>query len=128
MLVVKTQNQNNQTGETSESEYPVPKVSPILKWAIIIMSTLIVAILVIIISTIIYRAVKLGDKGSTKTYSANGFGTKKLDVLPGSKAGEVALNNNKMTIVIRNKDSGDEIVIMDVRSGTVIGRIQLKEK
>ena len=126
--MVKIQDQISETGLDPDAEYPKPKVSPILKWSIIIMSTMIVAILVIIISTIIYRAVKLGDRGSTKTYSASGFGTVELGVPSGAKVGDVMLDGNKMTIVIKRKSGGDEVVIIDVRSGNVIGRIQLKEK
>jgi len=91
------------------------------------MSTLIVVILAVIISTIIYRAVKLGDRGSSKTYSAQGFGTIDLDVPRGAKVGDVTLNGSRMSIVINRSDGGEKIVIFDVRGGTVIGRIKLKE-
>lgn len=126
--MVKVQNQDSEIDISMESEFPKPKVSPILKWSIIFMSSAIVVILVVIISTIIYRAVKLGDRGSTKTYSSNGFGTVDIEVPAGSKIGEVTLDGNKMSIVIKRSSGGDEVVIVDVRSGHVMGRIQLKEK
>ncbi len=124
--MVKIQNQGSETGSDTE---PVPvKVSPILKWSIIIMSVAIVVILTVIISTIIYRAVKSADGRSTKTYSKQGFGSVELDVSKGAKVGDVRLDGKKMTIVIKNSSGSDEIIIIDVRSGNVIGRIQLKEK
>jgi membrane protein implicated in regulation of membrane protease activity len=124
--VVKIQNQGSETG--SDTELPQVKVSPILKWSIIIMSVAIVVILTVIISTIIYRAVKSADKGLAKTYSTQGFGSVELDVSRGAKVGDVRLDGKKMIVVIKNSNGSDEIIIMDVRSGIVIGRIQLKEK
>jgi len=92
------------------------------------MSVAIVMILTVIISTIIYRAVKSGDKGLAKTYSKQGFGTVELDVSKGSKVGDVTLYGSKMTVVVNNNSGSDEIIIIDVRSGSVLGRIQLKQK
>lgn len=126
--MVKNQDQDENTGLNSEDEYPRPKVSPILKWSIIIMSALIVILLTIVISTIIYRAVKSDGKNSGKKPSTQGFGTVELEVPAGSKIGNVTLDGSKATIVINRTSGGDEIVIINVRSGAIIGRIQLKEK
>jgi len=126
--VVNIKDQDSGSGLDTGSEIPIVKVSPILKWAIIIMSTLIVVILTVIISTIIYRAVKSGDEGFRKSSSAQGFGIVDLGVSKGAKIADAKLDGRKLTIIINGKSGGDEIVIIDVRSGTVVGRIRLKEK
>jgi len=126
--VVDIKNQDNNSGLDTDTEIPEVKVSPILKWSIIIMTTLIVVILVVIISTIIYRAVKSDDSGNVKVNSAGGFGTVDLDVPKGAKIDDVKLDGRKMTIVINNSSGGDEIVIIDVRNGAVLGRIRLQDK
>lgn len=126
--MVNIKDQDSGSGLDTGSEIPIVKVSPILKWAIIIMSTLIVVILTVIISTIIYRAVKSGDEGFRKSSSAQGFGIVDLGVSKGAKIADAKLDGRKLTIIINGKSGGDEIVIIDVRSGTVVGRIRLKEK
>ena len=99
MIDIKDQDNNSELD--TGSEIPEVKVSPILKWSIIIMTTLIVVILTVIISTIIYRAVKSDDGRGTKASSARGFGTVDLGVSKGAKIGGVKLDNKKMTIVMR---------------------------
>jgi len=126
--VVDIKDQDNNSGLDAGSEIPEVKVSPILKWSIIIMTTLIVVILTVIISTIIYRAVKSDDGGNVKANSARGFGIVDLDVSKGAKIDDVKLDGRKMTIVINNSSGGDEVVIIDVRNGAVLGRIRLKDK
>jgi len=126
--VVNIQDQDGNSEPDTGSEIPDVKVSPILKWSIIIMSTLIVVILMVIISTIIYRAVKPDDGGRGKVSSVQGFGTVDLGVSKGAKISDVKLDGKKMTIVINNGSGSDEVVIIDVRSGAVLGRIRLQEK
>lgn len=126
--MVQEQAQQTDTDLASEPEIPVGHVSPVLKWSIIIMSTLIVMIIVFLISYLIYNAVNPSDKTVRKTYSSKGFGKVDLDVSPGSKVGEVTLNGNRLSVVLHNASGQDEIVLIDVRSGEVLGRIQLKQK
>lgn len=126
--MVQGQDQQNENGFNSSDDIPEAKVSPILKWSIIIMSTLIVLIIVFLISYLIYSTVNPSKKSVRKTYSSKGFGKVDLEVSPGSKVGEVTLNGNRMSVVIHRAAGGDEIVLIDVRSGEVLGRIQFKEK
>lgn len=126
--MVQDQDQQNDSSLNSDGEIPIAKVSPALKWSIIIMSTLIVMIIVFLISYLIYSAVNPSNKGSKRTHSGKGFGVVDLEVSPGGKVGEVILYGNKMSVVIRNSSGRDEIVIMDVRSGEVLGRVKLKEE
>ncbi len=126
--MVDIKDQDNNSSLDADTEIPEVKVSPILKWSIIIMTTLIVVILAVIISTIIYRVVKSDDGGNAKVNPARGFGTVDLDVSKGAKINDVKLDGRKMTIVINNSSGGDEVVIIDVRSGAVVGRIRLKGK
>lgn len=126
--MVDIKNQDSGSSFNTGSEIPIVKVSPILKWAIIIMSTLIVVILTVIVSTIIYRAVKSGDGGSRKSSSTQGFGIVDLDVSQGAKIADTKLDGRKLTVIINSKTGGDEVVIIDVRSGAIVGRIRLKEK
>ncbi len=126
--MVDIKDQDNNSGLDGDAEIPEVKVSPILKWSIIIMTTLIVIILAVIISTIIYRSVKSDDSGNVKVNSARGFGIVDLDVSQGAKINDVKLDGRKITIVINNSSGGDEVVIIDVRSGAVLGRIRLKDK
>ena len=126
--MVDIKNQDSGSSFNTGSEIPIVKVSPILKWAIIIMSTLIVVILTVIVSTIIYRAVKSGDGGARKSSSTQGFGIVDLDVSQGAKIADTKLDGRKLTVIINSKTGGDEVVIIDVRSGAIVGRIRLKEK
>ncbi len=126
--MVDIKDQDSGSSLNTGPEIPIAKVSPILKWAIIIMSTLIVVILVVIISTIIYRAVKSGDGGGIKSSSARGFGIVDLEVSKGAKIADAKLDGRKLTVIINGKSGGDEVVIIDVRSGAIVGRIRLQEK
>lgn len=126
--MVQDQTQQNDSGVNSSDEIPVGKVSPILKWSIIIMSTLIVLIIVFLISYLIYSTVNPSNKPVRKSYSSKGFGDIELVVPAGAKTGEVTLEGNRMSVVVHNASGGDEIIVLDVRSGEVLGRIRLKQK
>jgi len=102
---------------------PPVRVSPLLKWSVIIMGVLLVVGFVVVISTIIIRAVKLSDRPETADSAAALL--KEVAIPAGSEVAGVTLDGNRMAVRVRGA-GGEEILLFDARSGALSARIRLK--
>jgi hypothetical protein len=113
--------------QTAEPKSPPPSPPPVpfaLKAAVIVMGIMLVAGLVVVFSTIIYRTVKPVSPGApqlTRTDRSGAIVTK-LGI-PADSIRQMSLNGNRLAI-----RTAREIIIIDYRKGLVIGRIALKAK
>ncbi len=103
-----------------------------LKTAIAIMSILLVGGTVVVIGTIIYRAMTYQGKSASKiaTQTAEkvqGFSKLDVEVERGTLVSQIEIDGDRMAVHV-TKAAADEILIINIRSGELIGRVNLKEK
>ena len=103
-----------------------------LKMAIAIMSVLLVGGTVVVIGTIIYRAMTYESKSSSQitaqsTEPAQGFSKLDVEVERGTLVSQIEIDGDRMAVHV-TKAAADEILIINIRSGELIGRVNLKEK
>lgn len=109
-----------------------PKNMARLKAAIAVMSILLVGGTVVVIGTIIYRAMTYESK-SPKQIAApsggqvQGFSKLDVEVERGTLVSQIEIDGDRMAVHV-TKAAADEILIIDIRSGELIGRVNLKEK
>lgn len=89
---------------------------------------LIVGFMVVVI-TIAYRAVKLGQDGPAQSAVTDRHGFSRLDVEvePDTLISQIELDGNRMAVHV-TKDAADEILIIDIKKGELLGRVRLLEK
>ena len=110
-----------------------PKNMARLKMAIAIMSILLVGGTVVVIGTIIYRAMTYESKGSSEITAQStvpaqqGFSKLDVEVERGTLVSQIEIDGDRMAVHV-TKAAADEILIIDIRSGELIGRVNLKEK
>ena len=106
-----------------------PRGQRILKFAVVIMGIMLVVGFMVVVGTIAYRAVKLSqdDPSITETPVKHGFSRLDVEVEPDTLISQIELDGNRMAVHV-TKDAADEILIIDIKRGTLLGRVRLKEK
>ncbi|MEM8686960.1 MAG: hypothetical protein AAGF81_06510 [Pseudomonadota bacterium] len=109
-----------------------PKNMARLKMAIAIMSVLLVGGTVVVIGTIIYRAMTYESKSSSQITAQGagplqGFSKLDVEVERGTLVSQIEIDGDRMAVHV-TKAAADEILIINIRSGELIGRVNLKEK
>lgn len=121
-----------QTEPPLENPHPGPfseRGTRILKYAVVIMGILLVVGFMVVVTTIIYRAMKLGsDAPATVSTTRSSLGFSKLDVEvePETLISQIELDGNRMAVHV-TKDAADEILIIDIKRGELLGRVRLLE-
>ncbi len=107
-------------GPADEFE-PDPRNVRLLKWAIYIMSALIVIGTIVVIVTIAKRSANM-----TRTGKA-GFEALEVAIAAGAEVAHVDVDGDRMAVHLRGGDAGaGEILIINIRRGRLDGRVQLK--
>ena len=86
------------------------------------MGVMLVAGLIIVFSTIIYRAVKM-SRDSAETGRA-APPVLSLDIAKGARFGRMTMDGGRLAVFLKS-DSGQEILIIDTRRGRLVRRIEL---
>lgn len=118
--------------EIPENPLGTPKNMRRLKMAIAIMTFLLVAGTLVVIGTIIYRAMNYEGNRVAKTpdrvsAQKQGFSKLDVDVDPGTLVTQIEIDGDRMAVHV-TRASVDEILIIDIRSGELIGRVSIKER
>ena len=121
----------NRTQAESGAEYDGPfsaRGTRILKIAVVLMGILLIVGFMVVVITIAYRAVKLGqDTSADPAATAHGFSRLDVEVEPDTLISQIELDGNRMAVHV-SKDSADEILIIDIKRGELLGRVKLLEK
>jgi hypothetical protein len=101
----------------------------ILKWAVVIMGIMLVVGFIAVIFIIALRAVQLGEpggSGDTISQSPHGFARLDVEIERNTLISQIELNGDRMAIHVTH-DAGDEIILIDIRTGQLLGRVRLVE-
>ena len=102
---------------------PDPRNVRLLKWAIYIMSALLVIGVIVVGVTIAMRSNKLASK------SATGFGVLDVPVPAGTVISKYSIDNDRIAVHVRKGTGGaEQIVIINMRRGIIEGRVRLTEE
>lgn len=124
------------TQQHAQPQAPEPQSGPfsargtrILKFAVVFMGILLIVGFMVVVITIAYRAVKLGQDTPPAAVSQSGQGFSQLDVEvePDTLISQIELDGNRMAVHV-TKDAADEILIIDIKTGELLGRVRLLEK
>jgi hypothetical protein len=108
-------------GDQADEFTPDPRNVRLLKWAIYIMSALLVIGTIVVAVTIAKRTSNLGKSGPA------GFGDLEAVVPAGAEVVEVELDGDRMAVHVRAGDGGPgEILVFNVRRGYMEGRVRLR--
>ncbi|MGI9464127.1 MAG: hypothetical protein ACR2OM_09315 [Aestuariivirgaceae bacterium] len=100
---------------------PDPRNVRLLKWAIYIMSALLVIGTIVVAVTIAKRASSLGKSGAT------GFETLEVAIASGAVVSHVDVDGDRMAVHVGKAGAGpSEILIINIRRGRLDGRVRLK--
>ena len=100
---------------------PDPRNVKLLKWAIYIMSALLVIGTIVVIVTIAKRSSKMMKSG------AAGFEALDVAVPAGAEVVRMEVDGDRMAVHVRKDGTGPgEILIINIRRGNLDGRINLK--
>jgi hypothetical protein len=94
-----------------------------MKGVVIFLGVLLIAGFVLIFSTIIYRMVKLADDDGPAE-KAGAVALADVAVAEGAQVQAMTLDGNRLAIHVGG-EAGEEIVIVDVRRGTVLSRVRV---
>ncbi|MGI9373599.1 MAG: hypothetical protein ACR2OJ_13995 [Hyphomicrobiales bacterium] len=109
-----------------EEEFEEPANVRILKRVVYIMGIMLVVGTIVVIGTIIYRAINYDASRSASSSPTKAFEDVMVDIAPGSQVGEIELDGNRMAVHI-SQDGKNEIILIDVRKGTLLGRVKLND-
>ena len=122
------------SGQPDIPENPLgtPKNMRRLKMAIAIMTFLLVAGTLVVIGTIIYRAMNYEGNRVAKTNvrvdtETQGFSKLDVEVDPGTLVTQIEIDGDRMAVHV-TRASVDEILIINIRTGELIGRVNIKER
>ncbi len=109
------------TGGGDDEFAPDPRNVRLLKWAIYIMSAVLVIGTIVVAVTIARRASNLGKAG------ASGFEALEIAVASGAVVSDIAVDGDRMVVHVQHGDAGPgEILIINIRHGRLDGRVRLK--
>ena len=121
-------------GEPDIPENPLgtPKNMRRLKMAIAIMTFLLVAGTLVVIGTIIYRAMnyegnRVAKSSERVSKETQGFSKLDVEVDPGTLVTQIEIDGDRMAVHV-TRASVDEILIINIRTGELIGRVDIKER
>ena len=106
--------------EASDAPPPNPRF---LKGLVIVMGVLLVVGFIVVFATIIYRAVNLPSSKSSSS-AGGGFGELSIPVPPDARVERMVINGNRLHVQTTSA-SGDQILVMDTRTGAFLGRVLL---
>ncbi len=120
---------NNHTGNPdSESDLDAANVpapadrsgDKLLRWAVYIMGVLLVLGTIVVVVTIAKRASQLPSKPKAQ------FDLLDVPVAAGSAVSRVDLDGDRMAVHVKDGPGAGEILIIDVKRGTLLGRVRLQ--
>lgn len=94
----------------------------LLKIGVVVMGVIFIAGFVLVVGTLIYRAVNAGDKLAV---TAAPFGVSNIHIDAGQSVKDVTLGDGRMAIHV-NGAKGEAIILVDPKTGLELGRIQLR--
>lgn len=110
------------TVQPSEMEIPPAPRMVVLKVAVIVMGVLLVAGFGLVIATIVNRA---SHPTAASAIGPGGrFGVSEINIAPGDRVRTLTMNDDRMAIHIAG-EKGEEIVIVNVKTGAELGRFRL---
>ena len=101
-----------------------PRQVRLLKIAVIVMGLLLVGGFAFVLAAIVYQASRGGQDGAAAGAVLNGIEAE-LPVAKDATVGALSLDGDRLAIHM-NSEGGPEIVVLDVKTGTVLARIKLK--
>jgi hypothetical protein len=111
------------TATPSPMEIPSAPRTTILKAAVIVMGVLLVAGFGLVIATIVMRASK-PQVNASLVGPGGRFGVSNIGVNPGDRVRTLTMTDERLAIHMAG-DKGEEIIIVNVKSGVELGRIRL---
>ncbi|MGI9484150.1 MAG: DUF6476 family protein [Hyphomicrobiales bacterium] len=109
-----------------EEEFEDPRNVRILKRVVYIMGVMLVVGSIVVIGTIIYRAATYDASRSASTTPAKPFPEIIAEIGAGANVGSVELDGNRMAVHVSGNGK-NEIIIIDIRKGAILGRVKLTE-
>ena len=97
-----------------------------MKGVVIFLGILLVLGFVVIFSTIIYRSVKLAE-GKDVSTTKRGFAPLEVSVAADSAVTGIDVDGNRMAVHTRGAE-GEEILVIDIRRGELLGRVKLNRE
>jgi len=113
------------TVETPEMETPPAPRMLVLKVAVAVMGVLLVAGFGLVIATIVNRASNPQAAMSHLVGPGGQFGVSDIQIDKGEVVRSVNLNEDRMAIHVADAN-GEEIIIVNVKSGVELGRFRLR--
>jgi hypothetical protein len=115
-----------------DDPYPAPfgeRGTRILKIAVITMALMLVFGFLAIIFIIAYRAVQLGDAADVPAAEVreHAFSVLDVEVDANTLISQIELDGERMAVHV-TADTADEIIIIDIRTGELLGRVKLIER
>lgn len=110
-------------GDDDDQVLPGPLAGNVrmLKAAVTIMGVMLVVGTIILVAAIVWKASRLSEGSAT---GAGGFPALDIAVPPGASVRSVAIDGDRMAVTLES--APNEIVIVDIGRGEVVGRIRLK--
>ncbi len=109
------------TDDAGDEFAPDARNVRLLKWAIYIMSAVLVIGIIVVAVTIARRASNLGKAG------ASGFEALDVAVASGAVVSSIDVGGDRMAVHVQHGDAGPgEILIINIRHGRLDGRVRLK--
>lgn len=100
---------------------PDPRNVRLLKIAIYIMTTLLVIGVIVVAVTIVRRAGKL-------TATRTGFAPVEVTVPGEATIERLSLDGDRLAVHVKGRGGDDQILVLDVRRGAVVGRFKLRRQ
>ena len=108
-------------GEAGDEFQPDPRNVKLLKWAIYIMSALLVIGTIVVIITIAKRSSNMTRSG------AAGFEALDVAIAAGAEVTHLDVDGDRMAVHVRKDQTGPgEILIINIRRGRLDGRVLLR--
>ena len=102
-----------------------PRQVRVLKLAVIVMGALLVGGFAFVMAAIVYQASELGEKQGSAAPAAVPRPETSLVIPEGATVTSLALDGNRLALHLQSS-TGPEIVVIDVTTGKVLSRIELK--
>jgi hypothetical protein len=112
------------TVDEPEQEYEDPRNVRVLKRVVYIMSVMLVVGAIVVIGTIIYRAMNYDPIKAANSPIRPAFPALDVAISQGAQVGSIEMDGNRMAVHVVNKGT-NEILIIDIRRGTLLGRVKL---
>ncbi len=115
-------------GEPDNTRLPgtvfTPRQVRLLKIAVIVMGLLLVGGFALVMASIVYQASRLGQSAAPGA-APSPAGETDLSIPKDAELGTLSLDGNRLALQLKSP-GGTEIVVIDLRTGTVLSRVRLK--